>query len=430
MSTTVTEERPEETTVAPAARPRFRGRRFWMSLLVALVVIVLTIVAVLIESPKPDNSDFLSPAAEQDIGSSVLMEELTAAGIQVDRYTDVADGLLAAESGSATVFIPAPDYINSDQRYQLHELRAYGDDLAIVSVDPAQSFLSDLRLSKDGGARIATKTLSSDCGLPGTAGTAQLGRQSYRTVDSNPFGWQLCYDGHLAWSRQGTVTETIVGAADPFSNRGIDEADNRALATALLSGQPRVIWLDVHSLAPLTPPNLPSPNATNQTSFEVPRVPIQYPEANDTNPLYEALPSWLWAGLVGLLILMVLAALWRGRRLGPPVVEPLPVSVPAAETVYGRASLYQRAGAYPQAIRSLRAGAVHRIRPVIGVSSQAEDSDVVAAVARRTGWSSEQVAQVLFHTQPRDERELRQISHALDQLVTAVENSRPQGRDE
>lgn len=430
MNATVTRDRPDDTN-APPARPRFKGRRFWLSVLVAVVVIVLTIVAVFIESPAPGDEDFLSPAATGDIGSSVLMEELSAAGIQVDRYTDAGEALSAAASGNATLFMPAPDFLNSEQRFQL--LNAAGGNLSVVAVDPSQAFLNELWLRQDGAARIAAKTLPSNCELPGVSGSAQFGRQSYVAVDPQQVDWRFCFDGHLAWLREGSVTVTVVGAADPFTNEWIDEADNRAVATALLSGQPRVIWLDVHALAPPAAPSPPDqqlPDQNDQKSFEVPRVPIQYPEAGDTNPLYDALPGWLWAGLVGLLIMMILAALWRGRRLGPPVVEPLPVSVPAAETVYGRASLYQRAGAYPQAIRSLRAGAVHRIRPVIGVSSQADEADVITAVARRTGWTPEQVGRVLFHSQPRDERELRKISHALDQLVSAVENSRPQGRDE
>ena len=38
---------------------------------------------------------------------------------------------------------------------------------------------------------------------------------------------------------------------------------------------------------------------------------------------------------------LVLAALWRARRLGPLVAERLPVVVRAAETVEGHARLYQ-----------------------------------------------------------------------------------------
>ena len=58
---------------------------------------------------------------------------------------------------------------------------------------------------------------------------------------------------------------------------------------------------------------------------------------------------------------MLLLALWRARRLGPVVAEPLPVVVRAAETVEGRARLYRRGGARGQAAR----GAARR-RPVAG----------------------------------------------------------------
>ena len=46
--------------------------------------------------------------------------------------------------------------------------------------------------------------------------------------------------------------------------------------------------------------------------------------------------------LLRLIVAAVLAAAARARRLGAPVAEPLPVLVPATETVTGRGRLYQR----------------------------------------------------------------------------------------
>ena len=56
-----------------------------------------------------------------------------------------------------------------------------------------------------------------------------------------------CYSGGSRGRVRSTDIEIIfVGATDPFRNDRIDEAGNAALATGLLSGHDRVIWVDVH----------------------------------------------------------------------------------------------------------------------------------------------------------------------------------------
>ena len=80
------------------------------------------------------------------------------------------------------------------------------------------------------------------------------------------------------------------------------------------------------------------------------------------HPLLDAFPPWFWALLVQLALVALLIVLWRARRLGPPVTEPLPVEVRAAETVLGRARLYQRARARGPTAATLRTAALGRLR--------------------------------------------------------------------
>ena len=61
----------------------------------------------------------------------------------------------------------------------------------------------------------------------------------------------------------------------------------------------------------------------------------------------------------------VLLALVRARRLGPPVAEPLPVLVPAAESVTGRGRLYERIAAREASLDALRAAAIARMARVL-----------------------------------------------------------------
>ena len=59
--------------------------------------------------------------------------------------------------------------------------------------------------------------------------------------------------------------------------------------------------------------------------------------------------------------------LWRGRRLGRLVPEPLPVVVRAVETTEGRARMYRRSRAHGRAAATLRAATLARLRDRTGL---------------------------------------------------------------
>ncbi|MGH8877529.1 MAG: DUF4350 domain-containing protein [Stackebrandtia sp.] len=425
----------------PAKRPRLNRRRLWTPIAVALAIIVLTMIAAFIRSPSPGAESFLSPQSSGGDGSAKLAASLEDEGVPVKRYTDAVEAFDEAENGDTTVFIPAPDYLNSQDMEQLQSA-ASASPIRFVFVDPSRDFLDALGLRKEGSARIAPKTVEppgrdGKCSLPAAsdAGAASMLRQQYAKTDSSAqftqeIDWRFCYDNGLAFTRTAESSLVVAGASDPFTDEYFDEAGNAELTTGLLGRHKSVVWLDKHSLSTLPDPSDPAsdpPSAEEPPPTTESRDPIEYPGEARTSPIYDALPTWLWAALVGTVVLGVLAALWKGRRLGPPVTEPLPVTVPAAETVHGRARLYRRAHAYAVTLRALRAGALHRIQPALGLSSQATDAEVVEAVANRTGWPSEQVTATLYGAQPANEDQLFDATQAVDALVSAVENASPKG---
>jgi len=114
------------------------------------------------------------------------------------------------------------------------------------------------------------------------------------------------------------------------------------------------------------------------------------------------------------------AAFWRGRRFGPLIVENLPVTVRANETMQGRARLYEKSSARLRALDSLRIGTVERIASLCGLSRLASVDDVVVSAAAVTGLAVDQVRHVLLDAVPATDRELVELSDRLLTLERAV----------
>jgi len=124
--------------------------------------------------------------------------------------------------------------------------------------------------------------------------------------------------------------------------------------------------------------------------------------------------------LVLLVVAALAAAVWRGRRLGPLVVERLPVVVRADETREGRARLYERAGARGHALDQLRIGTLGRLGALTGLSTRAPVDDVVARVAPLVRADPRALRHVLVDAVPGDDAELVRLSDSLLDLEQAV----------
>jgi hypothetical protein len=108
----------------------------------------------------------------------------------------------------------------------------------------------------------------------------------------------------------------------------------------------------------------------------------------------------------------VLLALWRGRRLGRVVEEPLPVVVRAAEAVEGRGRLYRAAGARGPAAEALRAGVRERTGVLLGLPP-ADRGALVTRAAARTGRDPAALDVLLYGAPPADDAGLVRLADAL-----------------
>ncbi|MFD2764189.1 DUF4350 domain-containing protein [Micromonospora eburnea] len=420
MTATLDPPRP----VAPTSARR-RRHRLLVPLGLAVVLIVATLVFHAIDQPDATDRGFLSPAATGDDGGSKLAEALREQGVTVRRETDTRQALRAAQAGPTTFFVPAPELVHPSTVAALADLPTGS---RLVLVDPSRWALAGLDVPlASTERRWATRATTPDadgrrCPLAEAdrAGTAAADRQRYAAQGSATV--DRCYSGGLVRLPRA-VEVVVIGASDPFRNDRIDEWGNRALATGLLGGDRRLVWLDLPGPDPA--PDGPG-RASGQEGDGRPTRPSQRPDdraerpQQQDNPLWDAFPTWFWALLAQLALAGLLVVLWRARRLGPPVPEPLPVTVRSAETVLGRARLYRRAGARGPAAETLRAAALARLRPRLNLPPDTPPAEVAVRVAEYAGDDVERVAELLHGAPPTTDQELLELAHGLDALTRTL----------
>ncbi|MER7442216.1 DUF4350 domain-containing protein [Micromonospora avicenniae] len=447
--------RPRTAAGPPGPAPR---RRRWHRLAIPLglvaALIATTLVTHALDRPDPDDRGYLSPVETGEHGGSRLADSLRQRGLTVRRETDARAALSTARTGPpATLFVPAADLLRSETLARLTRLPV---GTRLVLVDPSVRVLLATGVPVDlTDRRWATKVVGpqtdgAPCPLDELGPVRQAAAQRQRYEPDAEVDADLCFSAGLA-RLPGGVETVLVGADDPFRNDRFGEQDNQAFATALLGVHARIVWLDLAGPEPPLPArSSPPPVADSPTTPEAgaetmppdgngqggrpgtpPDGPGDGPPRGSAggpppNPLWKAFPLWFWAILAQLALALLLAALWRARRLGPPAPEPLPVAVRSAETALGRARLYQRAGARGPAGRTLRSAALARLLPWLNLPADAPQDRVATAVAARAGGEPEQIEELLYGGDPATDEDLVTLARSLDTVTRAVVASPPE----
>nr|WP_240956203.1 DUF4350 domain-containing protein [Micromonospora sp. HNM0581] len=423
--------------------------------LVGMVLLAITLVTREIDQSDQTDRGFLSPVVTGEHGGSRLAASLRGRGVLVQRETDTLRALLATRPGPATLFVPAPELLHPRTVSYLGLLPG---GTRLVLVDPPRRVLAAAGLPlRPTDRRWATQVVSPHgvdrpCPLAEVApdATAAVARQRYAPTGA-PGSVDLCYAGGLA-RLPGAAESVVVGASDPFRNGRIGEWNNLAFAAGLLATSGRVVWLDLDGPAP--PPPERSPAATRPQSDRddgldgsdgqgdpdhegndatAPEGRPDGPEpglggratAGEPNPLWSAFPPWFWALLLQLGFAALLMAIGRARRLGPPTPEPLPLSVPAAETVLGRGRLYQRAQARESTARVLRTATLARLARRLHLPAETPPAALAATVAADTGDRPTTIHELLYGDTPRTDRHLLELADGLDRVTRSLSRSDP-----
>ena len=377
--------RPEAATLTGS--PRWRSWRWVILTLVVLAVIAG--VGAYLTAPRPGAR--MDPKSTGPDGAHALVTLLRDGGVEVVVADSIADVEHAARPGTL-ILVAQSQYLTDDAL--LDRLAKAPGDLLLVepTVRTREALMPGLRMSS-----TSTFDVEPNCTLreANRAGTVRFGpSDTYRAKDGRAM--TSCYGGVLIRFRDGGRTVTAVGSTDFMTNGGLLEAGNAALAMNLAGDRPRVIWYAPHRV-----------------------------EGENSAPtsLFDMVPENVTWIVWQLCLVVLLVALWKGRRPGPLVAEQLPVVVRASETVEGRGRLYRSRRARDRAAAALRTATVQRLLPRLGLGPGAAAPAVVETVARRSGAHAGFVSYHLYGPPPATDDDLLQLARALDEIERQVTNT-------
>ena len=365
-------------------------RRTWLWGTLALVVIaVVSAVGVYLTNPRPGGR--MDPHATGPEGAHAVVTLLRDRGVEV-AIADTLDDVTRAARPDALVLVAETRRIVGDEL--LDRLAGLPGDRLLVAPDTrARKALAPG--VRSGPARTFTRQPGCSLREAERAGTVDLGTTA-TYLASQGRSIRSCYDGALMRYHDGSRTVTVVGSASFMTNSDLAREGNAALAMNLAGARNLLIWY-----APQHSEGGPSGRAT----------------------LLELVPenvTWLvWQ----LCVALALAALWKGRRLGPLVAERMPVVVRASETVEVLGRLYRSHRARDRAAAALRTATVRRLAPRLGLGPAPDPPELVAAVAQRIGAHPDWLGPLLFGPAPESDDALVGLAQALDDIERQVTGS-------
>lgn len=374
------------TSVSPDVRRIWRGVRIPL----ALVALIFAAGALLLLGRGEQTRGALEPGSYEPGGAHALAKLLQDQGVDV-RTAHSMDEADAAVREDATLLVTEPDLVPAKR---LDALRRHAADVVLVT--PGAPTLQDsLPLVRPVG-QSDVGTLRPECTVAAAvaAGDVTLGGIGYASP-----GARSCYPGEdgggtLLQLADSGGTTTLLGSSAPLTNSRLADEGNAALSLHLLGQHPTLVWY------------LPS---------------VADPGLDDTRKsIFDLIPDGWYYGAAQAFIAVALLALWRGRRLGPVVTEPLPIVVRAAETAEGRARLYRRAKAADHAGETLREAARTRLRTVLGLPRDADAAALVHSVSERSGRPANEIGAVLYGPPVPDDPALVRLAGELDRVEREV----------
>lgn len=386
---------PQGTVPARSSTPTVRavGRKALFWVVAALGALVVSVVAAVVAGGSTGEGPTLGADNPAPAGGMALAEVLRQQGVTVTIADDLGEAQSAASTASdpTLLFYDENGFLPADR---LPDVAALATRTVVISPDFVA--LQALAPGLGFGGVSDAKELAADCDVPAAirAGTLSPGGATLRVTESADAGYTGCFpsdEDTFSFVQRATEagTLTFIPSTDVFGNDTVAAYGNAALALNLLGAGDTLVWY-LPTLADVERTGPPS--------------------------LGELTPGWVTPTLLLLVVTVVAASIWRGRRFGPLVAENLPVAVKASETMEGRARLYARSSARLRAIDALRVGTVGRLSQRAGLPRSAGMDEIVDAVATLTGRPSHEVRAIVLDDIPSTDSDLLRLSDALRDL--------------
>lgn len=364
--------------------PFVRRNRGLLSVLVGVLatVTVLSLLAV----RSAGHRDDLDPENPDPAGAQAVARVLAAQGVRLTVVRRAAELERTTVDADTTLMVTSSEHLGRTTARRLHE-RAAGAGTVVLAA-PVPILRKALALPVTVADDVVAERSDAGCTDDLLVALTIEVEDSTGYASDDP-QVTLCFEGLVA--RTGTTY--AVGGAGLFANGQIEKADDAAAALRLLGGHDRLVWY------------VP----------DVRDVP-----AGDTGSVADQLPRGLFPALWLVLVALLATMVWRGRRLGPLVVEPLPVVVKAVESTQGRGRLYHRVRDRSHAAQTLRAATRRRLVSRLGLPPDTDLDGLADAVAAATGSEPATVLDLLDGRPVTDDGTLTGLAQDLTALEREV----------
>jgi hypothetical protein len=390
------------TATARVSKPVRRQRPRWLTpvVVIALLIAAAMTVTVLNRSAQ-QNEDDLDPANPGYSGAQGLARSLSKHGVKVTIVRSQRELLGQRIDGATTVVITSPNQLS--ERTARTALTHAASAAALVLLNADREVTAGMGLPVESHRAQLTDVTAgcqgTEVGSGFRLGQADRAYTPKRISNGRPTS-TTCFpdktDGGGAMislpATSGRPSVTLLGDDSLITNGAILEADNAAISLHLFGHSDRLVWY-VPSLADIS--------AADSTSRSI-------------------APPWFQPGLVLAGSAVLLLCLWRGRRLGRLVTEPLPVVVRAVETTESRGRMYRRSRDRARALAVLQLATRRRLAAYLGLSASSPVSSVAAASAAVSGRDYHEVLGLLSSTAAPDDSSLLELANALLALEKEV----------
>ncbi|MEP7160332.1 MAG: DUF4350 domain-containing protein [Dermatophilaceae bacterium] len=379
------------------------GARHGGAVAVVFVVLALSLAALFSaywvgDQVSPSQTD---PSSREPGGAAAVANLLTRHGGVEVRSVRRSNELEQVETGGTLVVVPGPA-LTEQARARLAEAADRAGRVVLIRPEPEvlSALAPSVRpvASVDGVLRAQCDSSDADW-----ADEISGPSRTYRAVGRGAAGAaQVCFTqvggpagaagtGAVVTVTTGDRQVVVAGNATMLTNAALTDVDNAAIALRLLGHHRDLAWF----------------------------VPIAEEAAAVTSQGTPWPPPWFAPLVLALGGTVAATMLWRGRRLGRLVTEPLPVVVQAYETTLARGQLYRRARDPGHAGGILVRASRTRLLAALKLPATSDVHHVARAAAGATGRHTTDVAALLTRT-PATDVDLARLGADLRQLEREV----------